>query len=230
MAVADKLRVEHRCAPRASGLRGGRRMRRAHDPSGFRGRGQWLRRHPQHQAGHAGHLRGQRQLAAGDEIQLSRLAPDFQHHDAERIAGQRVGGGSQRGVDIGRAHAHHAARIEPEFGPSAHRQRAQFDFGKILPYPDQRPARRHASREPCDESGRRSTLMTFGKHLMHRGEREATLQCRIRTGMAERRLVKGVSIAMRFEALNVAAQIRKRVHACAHHAPLPQMVVAITGL
>jgi hypothetical protein len=64
--------------------------------------------------------------------------------------------------------------------------------------------------------------MPFGKHLMHRGERKATLQGRIRTGMSERRLAKGISIAMRFEALDVAAQIRKRVHACAHHAHCSQ--------
>jgi hypothetical protein len=64
--------------------------------------------------------------------------------------------------------------------------------------------------------------MTLGKHLVHRGEREATPQRRIRTGMSERRLVKGVSIAMRFEALDVAAQIRKRAHACAHHAHCSQ--------
>ena len=51
--------------------------------------------------GDAGGLRGQSQLAAGDEIELARLAPDFQHHGAERIAGQRVGGGPQRGVGVG---------------------------------------------------------------------------------------------------------------------------------
>jgi hypothetical protein len=96
-------------------------MRRAHDPSGLRRRGLGLRRHPQQQAGDAGGLRGQSQLAAGDKIELPRLAPDFQHNSADRIAGQRVGGGPQRGLDIGRAHAHHAARIEPELGPSAHR-------------------------------------------------------------------------------------------------------------
>jgi hypothetical protein len=96
-------------------------MRRAHDPSGLRRRGFLLRRHPQQQAGDAGGLRRQSQLAAGDKIELTCLAPDFQHDSADRIAGQRVGGGSQRGLGIGRAHRYHAARIEPEFGPSAHR-------------------------------------------------------------------------------------------------------------
>jgi hypothetical protein len=38
-------------------------------------------------------LRSQRQLAAGDQIKLPRLAPDLQHHDANGIASQRVGGG-----------------------------------------------------------------------------------------------------------------------------------------
>jgi hypothetical protein len=34
--------------------------------------------------------------------------------------------------------------------------------------------------------------------------------------------VKGVPIARRFEALDVAAQRRKRAHACAHHAHCSQ--------
>jgi hypothetical protein len=78
-------------------------MRRAHDPSCLRRRGLWLRRHPQHQAGDARGLRRQRQLAAGDKIELSRFAPHFQNDDAQRIAGQRVGGGPQCGVHIGGA-------------------------------------------------------------------------------------------------------------------------------
>ena len=46
MTIADELRVEHRRAPRTPGC-GGRRMRRAHDPSRLRRRGLRLRRHPQ---------------------------------------------------------------------------------------------------------------------------------------------------------------------------------------
>jgi hypothetical protein len=64
--------------------------------------------------------------------------------------------------------------------------------------------------------------MAFGKHLMHRGERETAPQRRIGTGVAERGLVERVAITMRFEALDVAAQGRKRVHACAHHAHCSQ--------
>jgi hypothetical protein len=87
-------------------------MRRAHDPSCFRGRGPWLRGHPQKKRGDAGGLRRQSELAAGDEIELAGLPPDFQHDGAERIAGQRVGGGPQRGVGVGRAHRHQQPRIE----------------------------------------------------------------------------------------------------------------------
>jgi hypothetical protein len=64
------------------------------------------------QRGDAGGCRGQCELAAGDEIELARLPPDFQHDGAERIAGQRVGGGPQRGVGVGRAHGHQQPRIE----------------------------------------------------------------------------------------------------------------------
>ena len=161
-------------------------MRRAHDPTRFRRRGLRLRRHPQQQAGDAGGLRRQRQLAAGDEIELTGFAPDFQHHRAQRIAGQRIGGGAKCCVDVGGAHGHHAARIEAEFGEARHRQPAGFDLGKILPDPDQRPPRCYPSRQPCDKPGRRGALPAFRKHLVYGGQREAALQPRIGLRMAER--------------------------------------------
>jgi hypothetical protein len=61
--------------------------------------------------------------------------------------------------------------------------------------------------------------MSFGKHLMHRGQRKAAAQRRIGAGMAERHLVGGICIPMRFDALDASAQSRKRVYACAGHAP-----------
>ena len=76
----------------------------------------------------------------------------------------------QRGLHVGRAHRHQEARIEAEFAPSAHRQRAGFDFRKILPHPQQRPPRADAPRQPCDESRRRGALPAFGEHLMHRAQ------------------------------------------------------------
>ena len=103
-------------------------MRRAHDPPCLRRRRSRLRRHPQQQCSDAGGLCGQSELAAGDEIELTRLPPDFQHHGAERIAGQRVGGGPQRGVGVSGAHGHHETGIETQFAKPAHRQRAGFDF------------------------------------------------------------------------------------------------------
>jgi hypothetical protein len=181
-------------------------MRRAHDPSRLRRRWLWLSRHPQQQAGDARRLRGQRQLAAGDEIELPRLAPDFQHDGAQRIAGERVGGGPQRGVDIGGAHRHQEARIETEFGQSAHRQRARFNFGEILPYPNQRPPCRRPSRKARDKTRRRGAVPAcIGKHLVHRTHGEAALQRGIRLGMTERHPARRVRIAMRFDALDAAA-------------------------
>ena len=172
-------------------------MRRAHDPSCFRRRGQRLSRHPQQQAGDAGRLRGQCELAAGDEIELPRLPPDFQHDDAKRIAGERVGRRPQRGVHIRRAHRHQEARIKAEFGQSAHRQRTRFNFGEILTYPHQRPPGRRSSREPCrpreacppreacNEPGRRRTLPSLGEHFVHRTDGEAALQGSIHVNMTE---------------------------------------------
>jgi hypothetical protein len=197
-------------------------MRRAHDPSGLRRRGLRCRRHPQHQTGDAGGLCGQCEFARGDQIELARLAPDFQHHGRHRIAGQRVGGGPQHAVDISRAHAHQLPGVEAEFGEPAHRQRARFNGGEILPHPDQRPARRHPPRKPGDESGSRSALMSLSEHLMHRADGKTALQGRIRIRMTERDLAASGRFAMifkimRLEAFDAAAQTRKRAHACANH-------------
>jgi len=192
MTVADKLRVEHRRAPGRQKRRSGRRMRRAHDPSCFRRRGQRLSRHPQQQTGDAGRSRSQCQLAAGDEIELSRWPPDFQHDDAKRIAGERIGSRPQRGVHIRRTHRHQEARIKAEFGQSAHRKRTRFNFSEILTYPHQRTPGRDPSREPCppreayNKPRRRSALPSLGEHLVHRTHGEAALQRRIRVRMTER--------------------------------------------
>jgi len=90
-------------------------MRRAHDPSRFRGRRLRRGRHPQQQCGDAGGLRRQCEFAARDKIELPRLAPDFQDDNTERIAGQRVGGGAQCGIGVGGTHGHQQARIKTEF-------------------------------------------------------------------------------------------------------------------
>jgi hypothetical protein len=169
-------------------------MRRAHDPSCFRGRRLRRGRHPQQQGGDAGGLRRQVKFSAGDEIELPRLAPDFQHHDAKRIAGQCVGGGAQRGIGVGRTHGYQQTRIEAEFAKPAHRQRAGFQFGKILPHPDQRPAPRQPPGKAGDKAGGRRTLVAFRKHLMHRSHCETALQRRVGTGVAKCCLVRRMRI------------------------------------
>jgi len=228
MTVADKLRIEQRRAPGDGGCVG-RRMRRAHDPPRFRRRGLWLRRHPQQQTGHARSLRRQGQLAAGDEVELTRFAPDLQHHDAQRIAGQRVGGAPQGHLHVGGAHGHEEPRIETEFGQSAHRQRARFNFRKILPDPHQRPPRSQPPRKPRDKTRRRGALpATFREHLVHRAPSQATLQRQIRIGIPERDPARRIGFALRLDALDAAAQIRKRARACAAHAPFPWKMVAVT--
>ena len=202
-------------------------MRRAHDPSCLRRRGPRLRRHPQQQCSDAGGLCGQGELAAGDEIELTRLPPDFQHHGAERIAGQRVGGGPQRGVGVSGAHGHHETGIETQFAKPAHRQRAGFEFRKILPYPDQRPARCDPPREAGDEAGCRSTLMSLGEHFMHRRHRKPAPQHSIRGRMSERDLVEVMGIAMRLQPLDTPSQTRKRACVCGAHAPLLKEILAL---
>ena len=89
-------------------------------------------------------MRGQCQLAAGDKVELSRLAPDLQHDGAHRIAGERVRGRSQGMVDVGGVNTDEKARIETKFGKPAHRNGARFNFREILPDPNHRTPRGHA--------------------------------------------------------------------------------------
>jgi len=166
-------------------------MRRTHDPSCLGRRGLRLRRHPQHQAGHARGLRCQCQFAAGHEVELSRLAPDFQHDDANRIAGQRVGGRPQRNFHIGGAHRHEKTRIETEFSQPAHRHRARFNLGEILPDPHQRPPGGRPTRKTSDKAGRRGTLPAgIRKHFVHRAQSETALQGGVGIRMPERHLAR----------------------------------------
>ena len=188
-------------------------MRRTQHPSRLRGRRQWLRGHPQQEAGNAGRLRGERQLAACHEIELPGLAPELEHDGAQRIAGERIGRGAQRAFDIGGAHHHHAARIEAELGEPAHRQRTGFELRKILPHPQQRPTRAHASRKAHDEAGRGSALTPFAKHLVDRRARKPALQRAVRLAMAERDAL--VLMHDRgLDALDLAAQDCKRASTC----------------
>jgi len=138
MTVADKLCVEDRRAPRMP-ARGRGRTRRAHDPSRLCRRGLWGGCKPQQKRGDTGGLGGKRQFAACHEIELAHLAPDFQHHRAQAIAGKRIRRRPHCAVRIVRAHRDQVARVEAELNEPAHRQRTGFKFGKILPYPDQRP-------------------------------------------------------------------------------------------
>jgi hypothetical protein len=219
MTVADKLRIKHRHAPRAPGRCSRRRMRRAHDPPCLGRRWLGLRCHSQQQPGDTRSLRGERQFAAGCEVELSRPAPDFQHDGANRIAGQRVGSRAQCTFDIGRAHGHDKARIETEFGEPAHRHRARFNLGEILPYPYPGPP---ASRPPCEGShkaGRGCALPAgLGKYFVHGSQSEPALQRRVGIRMPERHPARRISLAMRLDALDTAAQSRKRarVRALSH--------------
>ena len=192
-------------------------MRCAHDPSRFCRGWNGRSRYPQQKSGDTRTLRSQRQLAAADEIELLRLAPDFQHHRAHGITGKRIGGGTQGILHVRGAHRHEITRIKPKLGQSAHRQRADFAFRKILPHPDQRPSRRDAPRQAGNKSRSSRTLVAaFTKHLMHCCRSEPALQHSISFHMAER----GQVWRMGLHAFDTTAQSRKRAQACAaHHQP-----------
>lgn len=110
-------------------------MRGTHDPSRFRRAGSRRSPDARNQNRDAGSARRQRQLAAGDEIECTHLAPHVEHNGAERIAGDRVRRDPQRSLRVCRVHRHDAAGIEAELRETVHRQRAGFDVEKILPHP-----------------------------------------------------------------------------------------------
>ncbi len=224
MTVADKLRIKQRRAPRAEARLCRRRMGRAHDPSGFCRRRLGLCCHPQHKTGGARALRGKRQFAARREIELSRLPPYFQHDSAKRIARQRIRSRSQRTVHVGGAHRHEKPRIETELGKSAHRHRARFNLGEILPYPHQWPHARRPARKPGNKTGRRSALTAgFCKHLVDGCQSESALQHRVGILMPELHLSGRTGLPMRLDALDIFAQSRKRPYSCALlHMPFPR--------
>jgi hypothetical protein len=181
-------------------------VRRAYDPSGLGRRGPRLRRHPQHQTGCVGGLRGQRQLAAGNKIELLRFAPHFQHDGAYCIADKRIGGRPQRVVHIGGADGDQKARIETEFGEPAHRQRARFKLREILSDPNHWPSRGHPPRQPSNKAGRRSALPSgFRKHLVHGAQSDPALQAGIGFRMPERHLLQIIRCAVRLDAFDAAA-------------------------
>lgn len=180
---------------------------------------------PQQQARDARAARCQREFAAGDEVELFAVAPGFQHDAAQRIAGQRISRGPQCRLDIGRAHGDQQARIEAELTPAAHGQRAAFAFGEILPDPQQRPLCRDTMRKAGDKARGRRAVPAFGEHLMHGATCEPALQRRVRLGMTERHAIRRIGIAVGLDALDAAAQLRERGHACAGHAPLLEIVL-----
>ena len=158
MTVADKLRVEQRRSPCVRWMWARRRMRRAHDPSGLRGRRPRLRRHPQHQSGR--HLKLARPMSACGWRQDRAVAPrprlPARRRPPHRRRARRRPSATR--VDIGRAHLTRRARIQTEFGKSAHRERARFNFREILPDPDHRTPRRRPSLKSRDEAGRHTAL------------------------------------------------------------------------
>lgn len=216
MTIAQQLGIETRRAP-GTPRRPRGRMRRTQHPACLGSRRQRLRRHSQQKSGHAGRLRGQRQLAARHEIELPDIAPELEHDRAQRIAGERIGRGAQRALDIGGAHHHHTARIEADFGEPAHRQRAGFDFRKILPHPQQRLACRHTARKSGDKTCRGGALPSLAKHLMDCRAREPALQRAINLAVAERDTILPMHDLRRLDALDLTAQDRKRADACAAH-------------
>lgn len=214
MTMTHKLRVEHGRAPRSPGLPRGhrRRTRRAHDPSRLCRRSDRRGGDAQQKSRDARRLRGHRQPAAGDEIEHFRLAPEFDHHRAQCIAGQCIGRDAQDRFDVSRAHCHDLTRVKAEFAPATHRQSAGFHFCKILPHPEQRSFRDDTLRQSGDETRRCGNVAAVsGINFMECAAQQPAPKRHIGTGMAERDSLRHADGLRRVEMGDVVAQTRERI-------------------
>ena len=153
-------------------------MCRTDNPARLGGGGLRRGSKPQHQGGDAALAGGERQLAARDEIERARLAPDLGNDRAERVAGKTVGGGTQYDFRRRRTHDYNLPRIETELRKTTHGQIAGLQRGKILPDPEHEAfALRDPPRQPQRKARGRCGLPTGSrKHLMHCAKRDAAFQ------------------------------------------------------
>jgi hypothetical protein len=96
------------------------------------------------------------------------LAHHFHHHRAERGAGQRIRRRTQRVFRMRHAQNQKLRRIDSELEQPRRRDLAEFETGKILPYPENRFALRHARGKTRDESRGRRFVTGRRIHLMQR--------------------------------------------------------------
>lgn len=109
-------------------------------------------------------------------------------------------------LNVGGMNTDETTRIETEFGKPAHRDRARFNLGEILPYPHQGPPCGDPVGKPCNKAGRHSALPSgFRKHFMHRPQGEPALQVCVGLRVPERHPAWRIRFAMGFDALDVAA-------------------------
>lgn len=157
--------------------------------------------------GDAGLRGGERQAAAGDKIDILRIAPELEHDRAERPAGQSFQSRPQAAIRIGRAHDHNALRIETEIEQPRHRKLAERERREILANPENGTA----AGNPYRQSGRK----TRGRHalpflrcedFMQDAGFQPALQDGIRARMPERYHGIGPNQRLGFEAGNGSPQ------------------------
>ena len=112
-------------------------------------------RDPQQQWRHARSFRGQREPAAGGQVDPPRIAPQFDHRRPDRGTAHHFAGRAQQGVGIGGQHQQHRVRVDPDFAqpgrierppsvspiPSAARRWRRRSAAPALP--QNQPRRRH---------------------------------------------------------------------------------------
>ncbi len=183
MPVADEACFESRMAPIFL-LR--RRRSGAHQPARFRRAGLGLRIEAQEKSGDGFLRAGERQPAAGHQIENFRRARNLDDDGAQGRAGQRI---ICRAKSLGRiadAQQQHTRRINSKLKKPGCRKLAEFEGGKILADPEQAFARGHSGGEAgCKTRGRR-LVANCGENLMQHAAFKPALQAKISGGVAER--------------------------------------------
>ncbi len=184
MPVARERRREHGKAPVFSFLE---RACRPDEPARFGGAGMGFGRKTQKKCADTFPRRGQREAAAGNEIESFRHARNFDHHGAQHDAGKRIVRGAQGTRRIADPQEQNPRGVESQLEKTRGGKLAELESGEIPAYPKKRFALGRPHGRCRRKTARRRFASCFRrKDFMQSAAEKPALQTRIGGGMAER--------------------------------------------
>ena len=173
MSVAHQLGSEYRCAP----FFVVRRSRGADNPACFGDARIGLSAEAHKQRRHAGARGGKAESPARHEIENFWLRRNLGDDRAERGAREPFTSRAQHARRIGHADQDHALGVETHFEQAVRIKLAEFERGKILPYPQQLLVSAHPHGEARGEARSRASMTRIKREdLMQRAFRQSALE------------------------------------------------------